>query len=105
MRNQAYQKAKPGIWSNLISFASKGWEIITTPSDAQCKSYYNQAEVAQEQMLKKDLSRKERRFWSKERDKAMNGLANVHETNSDTFVKSLMALGLGLLLGHRILKR
>ena len=37
-------------------------------------------------MRKEGISRKERKYWSKQNDKAMNGLAAVHETNGDIFV-------------------
>ena len=49
------------------------------------------------------LSRKDKKFWKKERNAAMNGLADVHYTNNDTFVKVICALGAGLLIGNKLL--
>ena len=62
-------KAKPrtSAWSSIANFLSKGWETIIGPSNARCKAYCNQAEVAQEKMQNDKLSRKERKFWSKQK--------------------------------------
>lgn len=96
-------KPRTSAWSNIANFLSKGWETIIGPSNARCKAYSSQAEVAQEKMQNDKLSRRERKFWSKQNDKAMDGLADVHRTNSDTFVKAICAVGAGLLIGKKLL--
>ena len=90
-------------WSSIANSLAKGWETIIGPSNARCKAYCNQAEVAQEKMQNDKLSRRERKFWSKQNDKAMDGLADVHRSNSDTFVKAICAVGAGFLIGKKLL--
>ena len=53
-------------------------------------------------MRKENVSRRERKYWSKQSDKAMNGLADVHNTNSDTFIKLVCAVGAGWFIGHKL---
>ena len=88
---------------SISNFLSKGWETITGPIKARCDIYVNQAEQAQVEMRKENISRKERKFWAKQNDKAQNGLAEVHALNSDTFVKAIAAVGAGLLIGFKLL--
>lgn len=88
---------------SLFGFLTPGWAHVDTPSKARCNAYGQQAEYAQEQLKRDDLSRKDKKFWKKERNAAMNGLADVHYTNNDTFVKVICALGAGLLIGNKLL--
>jgi len=91
------------IFSSISNFLTKGWETIHSPSKARTDAYAGQASIAQEEMRKEGISRKERKYWSKQNDKAMNGLAAVHETNGDIFVKAICAIGAGLLIGNKLL--
>ena len=84
---------------------SKGWDLIAAPTKSRCDAYISQSIYAQEQMQKTDISRRERRYWSKQNDKAMNGLAEVHNKNCDTFVSVIVAIGAGLLIGNSLLKK
>ena len=102
--SKVYRKPRTSSpWSSIANFLAKGWETIIGPSNARCKAYCNQAEVAQEKMQNDKLSRRERKFWSKQNDKAMDGLADVYRSNSDTFVKAICAVGAGLLIGKKLL--
>ena len=91
--------------SAVASFLSKGWDIVETPSQTRCEAYASQAAYAQEHMHKDGISRKERRYWSKQNDKAMNGLAEVHHTDSDTLVNTVVAVGAGLLLAYKLFNK
>ena len=93
------------IINGITSFLSKGWELMTVPSNARCDAYSSQASYAQTQMHKDGISRKERKFWVKQNDRAMNGLAEVQNTNSETFIKSICAIGAGLLIGQKIFNK
>lgn len=90
------------IINGITNFLSKGWDLITTPSNARCEAYSSQASYAQEQMRKDGITRKERKYWTKQNDRAMNGLAEIQNTNSETFVKTICAIGAGLLIGHKL---
>ena len=92
-----------GFFGTIVNFLGRGWEYVTTPSKSRCVAYEQQVDYAQEQLKRDDLSRKDKKFWKKERNAAMNGLADVHYTNNDTFVKVICALGAGLLIGNKLL--
>lgn len=98
MNNKSISKAINAV----TSFLSRGWETINSPTKARCEAYSSQASYAQEQMRKENVSRRERKYWSKQSDKAMNGLADVHNTNSDTFIKLVCAVGAGWFIGHKL---
>ena len=91
--------------SAVANFLSKGWDIIATPSKTRCEAYAAQASYAREQMYKDGISRKERKYWSKQNDKAMDGLAEVHHTDSETLINTVVAVGAGLLLVYRLFQR
>lgn len=90
------------IINGITSFLSKGWDIISLPSKFRCDAYSSQVEYANNQLQKDGISRKERKFWAKLSEKALDGLADVHKTNSDTFIKAICAIGAGLLIGHKV---
>lgn len=93
------------IISGITSFLSKGWDIISLPSKSRCDAYSSQVEYANTQLQKDGISRKERKFWAKQSEKALDGLADVHRTNSDTFIRAICAIGAGLLIGHKVFYR
>ncbi len=103
MDNQSSQHGGCSFIASITNFLSKGWEMIASSSSARCEAYSAQANYAQEEMKKDNISRKDRRFWAKQKDKAMNGLAEIHRTNSETFVKAICAIGAGLLIGNKLL--
>lgn len=88
---------------SMFNFLTPGWTHIDTPSKARCNAYEQQVDYAQEQLKRDDLSRKDKKFWKKERNAALNGLADVHYTNNDTFIKVICAIGTGLLIGNKLL--
>ena len=96
-------KSRTSACTIMANALAKGWETIIGPSNMRCKAYCNQAEVAQEKMQNDELSRRERKFWSKQNDKALDGLADVHRSNSDTFIKAICAVVAGLLIGKKLL--
>ena len=89
------------VVNSAASFLSKGWEIITGPSKARCEMYSSQACFAQENMRKENISKRERKFWARQNEKAMDGLAEVHHTNSDTFIGAICAVGAGIFIGYK----
>ena len=88
---------------SLFNFLTPGWTHIETPSKARCNAYEQQVDYAQEQLKRDNLSRKDKKFWKKERNAGLNGLADVHYANNDTFVKVICAIGAGLLIGNKLL--
>ena len=102
-KGRTNNNGKSSVINSIANFLSKGWETINIPSSARCEAYSAQANHAQEEMRKDNISKKDRKFWSKQNDKAMNGLAEVHHTNSETFVKAICAIGAGLLIGNKLL--
>jgi len=107
----SYDKKNPrrdgfgSVVNGVTSFLSKGWELISGPTKARCDAYTSQSTYAQEQMRKSDVSRRDRRYWAKQNNKAMNGLTEVHNKNSDTFVGAIFAIGAGLLIGNKLLRK
>ena len=89
--------------SSLFGFLIPGWAHIDTPSKARCNAYERQVDYAQEQLKRDNLSRKDKKFWRKERNAGMNGLADVHNSNNETFVKIIWAVGAGLVIGNKLL--
>ena len=92
-----------GVFNSIVSFLGRGWDYVTTPSKSRCNAYEQQIDYAQEQMKREDLSRKDKKFWRKERNAGMNGLAEVHNSNNETFIKVICAVGAGLLIGNKLL--
>ena len=86
MDNQNRNKKLGG--GSLFGFLNSGWGYVGTPSKSRCDAYEKQFNYAQEQMQRDDLSRKEKKFWRKERNAAMAGFADVHNKNHE-FVKGL----------------
>ncbi len=93
------------IVNGVTNFLTKGWELITTPSTARCEAYSEQASYAKEQMRKDGISRKDRKFWAKQNQNAMDGLSEVHMENSNTFVRAICAIGAGLFLGYKLFNK
>ena len=103
-RNKNYN-GRSSIVSSIADLLSKGWETIVVPSNARCEAYSTQAKFAQEKMCQYSISRRERKFWVRENDKAMDGLADVHNTNGGIFIKAICAVGVGLLIGCNLLNK
>lgn len=93
------------VVSSVTSFLSRGWETITGPSKTRCEIYSSQAQQAQMNMSKENISKRERKFWAYQNDKALNGLAEVHHTNGDIFVGAICAVWAGLLIGCKLLSK
>ena len=94
------------FWNAITnSIFGKGWETVSAPSNARCKIYSEQAEYAQDELKKENLSRRDRRFWRKEQDKAMKGLADVHYTNCDHFVALVCGIGVTLLVVKKLFSK
>ena len=91
--------------NSATNFLSRGWELIVGPSKTRCEIYASQAKFAQEKMQKENISKRERKFWAYQNDQALSGLAEVHQTNSDTFIGAICAVGAGLLIGCKVLAR
>ena len=94
---------KGGIFDSIMNFFGKGWSYVGNPSQARCDAYEQQINYAQQQITRDDLSRKEKKFWKKERNNGMRGLADVHNKNNETFIKVICAVGAGLLIGNKFL--
>ena len=92
-------KNEKGFWS----FLTRGWDYITKPSDVRCDIYKSQFEQADSEAKKENISKKEKKYWRKEKEKAINGLGTVHRENSETFIKAICAIGAGLLIGNKLL--
>lgn len=86
-------KNEKGFWS----FLTRGWDYITKSSDLRCDIYKAQFEQAESE------TKKEKKYWRKEKEKAINGLGTVHRENSETFIKAICAIGAGLLIGNKLL--
>lgn len=93
----------PKFIGAVVNFFNRGWDYVIGPSKARTSAYEQQIDYAQEQMKRDDLSRKDKKFWKKERNSGLNGLANVHNTNNETFVRVICAVGMGLLIGNKLL--
>ena len=92
-------KNEKGFWA----FLTRGWDYITKPSDVRCDIYKSQFEQADSEAKKENISKKEKKYWRKEKEKAINGLGTVHRENSETFIKAICAIGAGLLIGNKLL--
>ena len=92
-------KNEKGFWS----FLTRGWDYIIKPSDIRCDIYKTQFEQADSEAKKENISKKEKKYWRKEKEKAINGLGAIHRENSEGFVKIICALGAGLLIGNKLL--
>lgn len=92
-----------GIIGSIANFLGRGWDYVICPSKSRCSAYEKQIDYAQEQMKRDDLSRKDKKFWRKERNAGMNGLADVHHSNNETFIRVICAVGAGLLIGNKLL--
>jgi hypothetical protein len=93
------------IVGGITSTISKGLDLIAIPTKARCDVYSSQSTYAQEQMQKADVSKRDRRYWTKQNNKAMNGLAQVHNKNSETFVGAIFAISFGLLIGNKFFRK
>ena len=100
---QNANKQNKGIIGSVVNFLGRGWDYVIGPSKSRCNAYEQQIDYAQEQMKREDLSRKDKKFWKKERNAGMNGLADVHNSNNETFIKVICAVGAGLLIGNKLL--
>ena len=92
-------KNEKGFWS----FLTRGWDYVTKPSDARCDIYKAQFEEADSEAKKEDISKKDKKYWRKQKEKAINGLDAVHRENNETFIKAICAIGAGLLIGNKLL--
>lgn len=85
------------VFGFLGRVIDKGWEYVNGPSKTLCEEYSSQAQHAQEKMGQEDISRRERRFWRKERNSAISGISNVHRENNDTFVRVIFGIGVSAI--------
>lgn len=88
---------KKSIVSGLFGFFNKGWEVNDKPTNARCEAYTNQINNAQEQLKRKDLSKKERKFFKKEKDQGLDGLHYLDLENKEFIIKAICGVGFACL--------
>ena len=108
MKNKKTAETHPkrSFWNTIAnSIFNRGWDTVSAPSNARCEIYSEQAKFAESELRKDNLSRKDRRFWKKQHDKAMKGLADVHYTNCNHFVALVCGIGASLLVVNRLFSK
>ena len=88
---------KKGVLNGLFGFFSKGWEVNEKPTNARCEAYTSQINNAQEQLKKKDLSKKERKFFKKEKEQGLEGLHCLDVENKEFIIKAICGVGFACL--------
>ena len=88
---------KKSVVSGLFGFFNKGWEVNEKPTNARCEAYTNQINNAQEQLKRKNLSRKERKFFKREKEQGFNELHCLDVENKEFIVKVICGVGFACL--------
>ena len=86
-----------GILDGLFGFLNKGWEANEGPTKARYDAYNEQLREANEQIKREDLSPKQKRYYKKEKKRAMNGLHEVDVENKDFIAKVICGVWFGFL--------
>lgn len=92
-----------GILDGLFGFFNKGWEVNEGPTKARCDAYTSQAQEAQSRMNQEGISIKEKKFYRKERNRALEQLHIVDIENKDFIVKVICGVGFACLAFSKIL--
>ena len=85
------------VFSGLVDFFHRGWDVNEGLTNARCEAYTSQISNAQEQLNRKDLSKKDRKFFKKEKLQALDGLHNLDIENKDFILKLLFGAGFACL--------
>ena len=94
------------VFSNVMgTFTEKGLELVSIPTKDRCDVYKDIITTSQYEMSKSNITKKERKHWHRQQDKALEGLADVHQKNCDTVVKIVAIIGAVALVGCKILQK
>lgn len=88
---------KKGMLDGLFNFLNGAWLVNEGPTKARCDAYNEQLREANEQIKREDLSPKQKRYYKKEKKRAMNGLHEVDVENKDFIAKVICGVGFGFL--------
>ena len=86
-----------GILDGLFAFLNKGWEANEGPTKARCDVYTTQAQEAQNKMNQEGIPIKEKKFYKKERNRALEQLHIADVENKDFIVKVICGVGFACL--------
>lgn len=91
------------LFGAIGGFFSKGWDLVCPSSKATTDEYATLANMAREKLSQPGISRRERRYWTKQLDKAQQGLNGVHTENGNIFVRVVTGMIAGGLLVYNII--
>ena len=93
-------------FSNVMgTFTEKGLELISIPTMVRSDVYKDMINTAQNEMRRSNITKKERKQWRRQQDKALEGLADVHQRNCDTIIRCFTVVCLAILAGYKIFKK
>ena len=90
-------KENKGVFDGLFNFLNGAWLVNDGPTKARCKIYSEQLIEANEQIKRDDISSKQKRYYKKEKKRAMNNLHELDLENKDFITKIICGVGLSFL--------
>ena len=87
---------------SLSSFFIRGWEQNLTPTKIRCNVLQSQVFDASEQLKRNDLTKKERKYYKKEKQRGIDGICEADESNKEFIVKALCSIGIAVIGFHKL---
>ena len=92
--NQNVDTKRPGLIEAIGSIFKKGWEANDYPTRTRTDIYVEQIKNADDKLEDKSLSKKERKFYKKQKERALLGLDMVDYENKNFINKALFSIAI-----------
>ena len=90
--NQNVEIKKTGLIEAIGSIFKKGWEANEYPTKTRTDVYVEQIKNADEKLEDKTLCKKERKFYKRQKERALLGLDMVDYENKNFINKALFSI-------------
>ncbi len=102
-QHQTHQNSFGSIFNGIWGFGAKCWETVSGSSNDVREAYSEQRKNAQSKLNDSDLTKKERKKYIKERDRATYGLENHFNQVGNLCVRAICAVGTGIFIANKLL--
>lgn len=85
------------IRKSITDFLNGVWLTNEGPTKVRCDAYKEQLNEANEQIKREDISKKNKRYYKKEKKRAMDGLHKVDVENKEFITKVICGVGFTFL--------
>ena len=99
--NKNIETVKPGIVETVATIFKRGWDANENPTKARTDNYVEQIKKADEKIEDKTLSRRERRYYKKQKERATYGLDIVDYENKNFINKAFFSVAVAAVAVYK----